>query len=199
MEAALLSGIIMQAAIILGLALLIAVLTQRVRRLSAILPPAGALVLSGGPAAGERLPKLAISMLDGATCDLGGVPTHDKQKLLFFFSPTCPISKAMLPIVKSYAVDYDVIFATDGDGSSDSHKAFASTHQLDTDHYCVSELLGRSYGIGRVPQAVLLSTDGTIAARGLVNNREHVDSLINAAETATPTIQSYLVANQAEA
>jgi methylamine dehydrogenase accessory protein MauD len=49
-----------------------------------------------------------------------------------------------------------------------------------------------TYRIDKLPYAVLLDDAGMIAAKGLVNSREHFESLIVAKETGYATIQSYL-------
>jgi hypothetical protein len=41
---------------------------------------------------------------------------------------------------------------------------------------------------------VLIGKDTTLVAQGLVNNREHLESLLYADETGIPSIQSYLAA-----
>jgi hypothetical protein len=41
---------------------------------------------------------------------------------------------------------------------------------------------------------VLLDNDGLISAKGLVNSREHLESLIIAKESGFATLQSYLMA-----
>lgn len=196
MDSALHTGLVWQAAIIALLGLSILLLTLKVRRLNAILPPAGALMLSGGPAVGSHVKSIEVSMLDGHARAIGSAG-RQKQQLLFFFSMTCPISRTLLPVVRSFERDYDVVFATDEDSDQIDHAAFAQKHKLSPANYSNSEALGRAFGIGRVPQAVLIDRDGKIKARGLVNNREHLDSLVNAANSDTQSIQAHLARQQA--
>lgn len=56
-----------------------------------------------------------------------------------------------------------------------------------------------SYRVSRLPYAVLLDTQGVVAAKGLVNSREQFDSLLNAHEMGAPTIQHYLSGTSAAA
>ena len=44
----------------------------------------------------------------------------------------------------------------------------------------------------RLPYAVLLNRQGVVVAKGLVNSREQLDSLLNAQDMNAPTIQHYL-------
>jgi len=50
------------------------------------------------------------------------------------------------------------------------------------------------YQVGKLPYAILIDADGIIRAKGLVNSREHLDSLILAEESGFGTIQAYLAA-----
>ena len=58
--------------------------------------------------------------------------------------------------------------------------------------YVVSEHLGRSYGVAKLPYAVLIDEAGKLSSTGLVNTREHLESLFVAKETGVSSIQQYL-------
>ena len=58
--------------------------------------------------------------------------------------------------------------------------------------YVVSEHLGRSYGVAKLPYAVLIDEAGKLVSTGLVNTREHLESLFVAKETGIKNIQQYL-------
>ena len=49
-----------------------------------------------------------------------------------------------------------------------------------------------AYQVGKLPFAVLIDRDGVIRAKGLVNSREHLESLVVAEETGFGTIQAWL-------
>jgi len=51
-----------------------------------------------------------------------------------------------------------------------------------------------TYRVDKLPYAVLLDDSGLIAAKGLVNSREHFESLIIAKEMGFASIQKYLKA-----
>ena len=46
--------------------------------------------------------------------------------------------------------------------------------------------------MSRLPYAVLLDERGVIRAKGLVNNREQLESLFNAKEIGVASVQDYL-------
>jgi len=56
----------------------------------------------------------------------------------------------------------------------------------------LSEALGRSFGVSKLPYAVLLDEAGRVAAMGLVNSREHLESLFEAKERGVASIQEFL-------
>ncbi|MEO2184182.1 MAG: methylamine dehydrogenase accessory protein MauD, partial [bacterium] len=52
--------------------------------------------------------------------------------------------------------------------------------------------LGISLGVNKLPFAALINRDGVLRARGLVNNREHLESLLAADELDVSSLQEYL-------
>jgi len=138
------------------------------------------------------LPSLSSGLID-----IGGVNKNNKSQLLFFVSPECPVCKTLLPAIKSSAkaeADWvDVIFASDG--KNDDHQGYVSKQGLDNYPYIVSELLGKNFGIAKLPYAVLIDHQGQITSMGIINSREHIDSLFEAKEQQVASIQEYM-ANQ---
>jgi methylamine dehydrogenase accessory protein MauD len=57
--------------------------------------------------------------------------------------------------------------------------------------------LGMGYRVSRLPYAVVLDKQGLVAAKGLVNSREQLDSLLNAHDMGQASIQQYLGGNAA--
>jgi methylamine dehydrogenase accessory protein MauD len=199
MEDALQLSFILQAIAICGLAVAIALLVRNLRYLHSKLPAAGALMLSGGLRVGDSVPAVTADSLSGKSMQLGEDKMGGRGALLFFFSPTCPVSQAMLPVVQSFGQEHKAqfrtVFATDG--HDQGHSDVAKRYGLAKDDYTVSEALGMTIGVGRVPQAVLLDEDGRVRARGLINTREHLESLLNARDTQTATLQSFLAQQSA--
>jgi methylamine dehydrogenase accessory protein MauD len=56
----------------------------------------------------------------------------------------------------------------------------------------VSELLGKTFGVSKLPYAVLIDERGKIASMGIINSREHLDSLFEAKERKVASIQDYM-------
>jgi methylamine dehydrogenase accessory protein MauD len=49
-----------------------------------------------------------------------------------------------------------------------------------------------TYGVAKLPYAVPIDEEGIVAAQGLVNTREHLESLFEAQRHGVASIQDYL-------
>jgi len=58
--------------------------------------------------------------------------------------------------------------------------------------YVVSAPLGISYQVSRLPFAVLIDAAGVLRARGIINSREHLESLFEAKRLGVASLQDYL-------
>jgi methylamine dehydrogenase accessory protein MauD len=155
--------------------------------------PVGALMLNRGLAVGDKAPVLDVPDLNGATMRIGESRADGKSLLLLFVSPTCPVCKSLLPIVKSSGRDergwLDIVLASDGD--LEEQRAFALSHNLDAAAYVLSAPLGVTYQVSRLPFAALIDEAGILRARGLVNSREHLESLFEAKRLGVASLQQY--------
>lgn len=177
---------------VLALGLMVWALSRQVGVLFERVAPMGALVTDAGPPIGSPSPSFALTGIQSESVAIGGatpVPT-----LVFFLAPTCPVCKKLIPVLKALVRDerrwLRVVLASDGEAGG--HLAFVREYGLDHLPYVLSTELGMSFRVSRLPYAVLLDTQGLVAAKGLVNSREQLDSLLNAHEMGTPTIQHYL-------
>ena len=84
-----------------------------------------------------------------------------------------------------------LIFASDG-GKVEQHQAYARDLELDGYPYVLSQPLGLAYQVSKLPFAVLIGGDGTLQSKGLVNSREHLESLIEAMDSGIATLQEYV-------
>ena len=55
-----------------------------------------------------------------------------------------------------------------------------------------SSIIGRAYQVDRLPHAALIGEDGRLLSKGLVNSREHLESLVTAHEMGVVSVQDYL-------
>jgi methylamine dehydrogenase accessory protein MauD len=140
---------------------------------------------------GDSAPEIKVETLTGSPIKIGA---QGNGALVFFVAPDCPICKSLLPVFKSLSqveADFDFILASDGDTVKE-HEAYVTSNKLDGFPYVLSELLGRSYGVAKLPYAVLIRPDGKIGSMGIVNSREHLESLFEAEALGIASLQDYL-------
>ena len=187
------SQIVLWCAILL-LAGAVFALSRQVARLFNRIPPAGALSVNALLVSGEPAPVLELNDIWGRATVVGGPKSG--LNLLFFISLDCPICKSLIPVVQSVALSEDavLVFVSDG-GELAAHRQFAQKASVANHVY--SETVGRSFAVGKLPYAVLLDTAGVVLSFGIVNNREHLESLFVARDAGVGTVQEY-VEQQAE-
>ncbi|MEO8466975.1 MAG: redoxin domain-containing protein [Gammaproteobacteria bacterium] len=175
------------------LALVCIVLTRQIGILHARIAPVGALSLHATLKPGDAAPIFALTALSGVPVQIGGIREFRSQ-LLLFVSPKCPVCAELLPALRSAAAaerDWlEIVLASDG--ADAAHQQFVRDKKLENFPYVLSEQLGRSFGVSKLPHAVLIDAGGKLSAAGLINSREHLESLFVAHETHTPSIQDYL-------
>jgi methylamine dehydrogenase accessory protein MauD len=169
---------------VLALARQIGVLNERVT-------PLGALTMDHGPKVGEAAPVFHLPRLDGGEIAIGAAT--GRTQLLFFLSPTCPVCKKLLPVLRSLSqherATLDVVLASDGE--HDEHSRFYQREKLAPFPYVLSTDLGMTFRISKLPYAVVVGPAGLISAKGLVNNREQIESLLIAQEMGVASLQDY--------
>ena len=180
-------ALIALALVVLGLARQIGVLHRR-------LGPAGALMLSKSVKVGEKSPELRLKTLDATDIVIGDIDPAGRSTLIMFIAPDCPVCARLAPVVKAVARSEErhlrVVFASDGDPQAQYR--YRAEKGLEAFPYVLSAELGMRFEIGKLPYAVLLDKDGIVVAQGLVNSREHIESLFEAHRMKVASIQDYL-------
>ena len=204
MDMLLVSNILLWVALMVMAVLLLA-LTRQVGILHERVAPAGALAINQKLEVGQEAPSMTLQTLDAKLVDVGHPPgagqsqgqageQPQKSQLIFWISPDCPVCKTLLPALKSAAraesAWIDLILASDG--ADLDHNGYVSRHGLGHWPYVVSELLGKTYGVAKLPYAVLVDEAGKVASMGIVNTREHLESLFEAKERKVASIQDYM-------
>jgi len=185
-----------QLVITLLLAVLVFALARQVGVLHERIAPMGAMTSDQGPAVGELAPPLSVVTLAGGRIEIGGPSAVARSRLLLFVSPSCPVCKKLLPIARSFASAEHLEVVLVGDGEPAEQRAMIEEFRLEHLPYVNSPQVGMAFQVGKLPYAVLIDAQGVIRAKGLVNNREHLESLIVAEETGFGTIQAYLDAQR---
>jgi len=179
--------------VVVALALVVLALARQVGLLHERLGPAGALALAGGPKPGEAAPALEVEDFAGRRVSIGGADSAGRSLLLVFVSPTCPVCRTLLPALRSLAKrerGLRVVLASDG--PREEHEAFVREHALAELGYVLSQPLGLAYRVPRLPWAALVDGRGVLRSQGLVNSREHLESLLEAEALGVASLQEHL-------
>jgi methylamine dehydrogenase accessory protein MauD len=178
--------------LVIALAIAVFALARQVGILFERIAPMGALITDSGPTVGETVSRFNLTALDGRAVTVGATGT--RSQLLFFVSPTCPVCKKLLPILSSVATAeiswLDVMLA--GDGDTAAHQAFVTRRRLEKFPFVLSRELGMAFRVSRLPYAALIDSAGVVRAKGLINNREQLESLFNARDLGVASVQSYI-------
>lgn len=190
MQALIVSNVLLWC-LLVAMALVVVGLIRQIGVLHGRIAPAGALMVDKGVAVNEPAPKLTAEDLLGRPVNVGY--PGERAQMLFFLSPTCPICKSLLPAVRAIERsrdDLEVVYVSDGD-MAEQEKVIAE-FKLQRSRYVVDPEVGMTYQIGKLPYAVLIDAEGTLKAKGLVNSREHLDSLFETELLGAATLQDYL-------
>jgi len=175
--------------VVMTMALMMWVMLRQIGVLYERIAPVGALMDDAGPQIGEASTVFPLQSLTGGMVRVGA--SGSKATLVFFLSPTCPVCKQLLPVLSGIRSAenawLDVVLASDG--GQEKHIAFIERQKLSGFPYVLSSDLGMAYRVQRLPFAVLLDKTGIVRAKGLVNNREQLESLFNALDAGVASFQ----------
>jgi methylamine dehydrogenase accessory protein MauD len=196
MSALAISNVVLWIVVLALLALLLA-LTRQIGVLHERISPVGALMINKGLTVGEKVPLVDVSDLSGQALKVGAPRSDGLSTLLLFVSPTCPVCESLLPVLQSSRKQekswLHIVLASDGDLAT--QREFVRGHGLAEFQYVVSAPLGMTYQVSRLPFAALVDAAGILRARGLVNSREHLESLFEAQRLGVASLQDYFVAH----
>jgi methylamine dehydrogenase accessory protein MauD len=176
------------------LAVAVAALARQIGVLHERVSPAGALLGREGPRPGEAAPALDVEDWSGRRLRVGAPDPEGASTLLLFVSPECPVCKVVLPVARSLraAEAGRLRLVVASDGARAQHEDFVREQRLERERYVLSAALGLAWQVPRLPYAALIDAQGIVRARGLVNTREHLESLLEAREQGVASIQEYL-------
>jgi methylamine dehydrogenase accessory protein MauD len=83
------------------------------------------------------------------------------------------------------------VFASDGE-KPENHRSYVTDLGINGYSYVVSQPLGIRYAVSKLPFAALIAADGPLKSKGLVNTREHLESMVESMETGIESLQDYV-------
>jgi methylamine dehydrogenase accessory protein MauD len=181
--------------LVIAQGMIIVVMLRHIGVLYERIGPVGALTTASPLTIGAPAPAFELHDLAGQLIRIGhpGVAGLTAQ-LLLFVSPSCPICATIISSVRSFTraerAYVGVVLASDG--TLEEHRAYVARNKLRGLPYVVSAALGVAYGVSKLPYAVAIDREGIVRAKGLINSREHLESLVNALETGAASLQEWL-------
>lgn len=182
--------------VVLAMAGVIMALARQVGILHERLAPVGALTIGADPVVGKAAPRVKAVSLSGTSVEVGAPLASQSAQLLLFVAADCPVCKKIIPMAQAFARAEQLELLFVGDGDLGEQRQLAGRFGVNVERFVTGAQIGMAFRVGKVPYAVLLDPGATIVAMGLVNSREHLESLVVARETGFPSIQSYLSANK---
>ncbi|MEV0706340.1 methylamine utilization protein [Nocardia aurea] len=173
-----------------GMLLMILGLAREIGRVQVRLGPLGARMMDTGPKVEQIGPTFhGLSDHLGRAVSVGG--HRERPQLLLFTAPGCSTCKSLLPGMKAMAKgegDIDIVVISDG--TEQEHAAFLAGAGIGAElSYVDGRDVGIAYQVGTTPFGVILDEHGKVRAKGLCNHMAQVESLLNAMESGTPSLQ----------
>ena|ERR1700676_644644 len=185
-------------ALVLLLVFAIAVLGRQIGLLHDRLGPAGARMTNVGPQIGELVPARSVTDIFGRRIELGGASA--KPTMVTFLSALCPACADVAPALRSLwknerrGINFFIVSVG---GNEEENRDFIARFGFQDIPFVLSPELGIAYKILSPPYGLFLDKTGVVKAKGIVNQSEHLESLLNAAELDEPTVESYMAKRMA--
>lgn len=178
--------------LVIGLCAAVLALARQIGLLHERIAPVGALMTQATPEAGTAAPTLQGRLVGGEAFSIGGPSASGQAQLLLFVSSQCPVCKKIIPLAKSVARSENLELVFVGDSSASEQREIVEAFALESYPFVNGPELGMGLHVDKLPYAVLIDESGTIASRGIVNTREHLESLAVAKLTGYASAQAYL-------
>jgi methylamine dehydrogenase accessory protein MauD len=183
--------------VVLLLSVGLAALAGQIGILYRRLEPAGARIMNAGPTIGEPVAPFVGVDIFGREVKLPG--SDGRATLLMFVSPGCVMCDEVLPALKSVARQekrYLSVVLASFSGNDTSNKAYVAQQDLSRWPYVFSFELAHRFAVSGAPYALLMDGEGVLRTKGLVNSREHLDSLLNVLDGEYENVQSFWASQQ---
>jgi len=179
--------VVIQAFLTLALARLVGQLMSR------RMPGAGARVIDPGPEIGVSIEGWEASDLFGRTANVRF--PGERGVFLLYVSPHCSTCAMLLPSAKRFFKE--IAAEAEGSwvmalGSRETQVEYARENRLTEHLVFAEEELPNFLHLGGAPFGIWINAAGEVRAKGMVNTREHLESLRLAVRMGHSSIQSYI-------
>lgn len=178
---------------IILLAVILFALARQIGLLHERMPGVGAMVVDNGPQAGDPIPFFEVEdWHTGQHVVLGQIDKTSQGTLLLFVAEGCPLCKRIAPLAGMFSQQEQLELVVVSDEEPPIAKTLFSRLSALPGRFINDSRIGRGMQVGKVPYAILVGPDGTLQAKGLVNSREHLESLVVARDTGVKSLQDFL-------
>lgn len=177
--------------VVLLLSLVVVLLARQVGLIYRRLGPRPARTEDEGPGLEAVAPQIEATPINGDPIIVGR-SVQKKYQLLVFISGSCPSCERLAPAIAAVHLRErqveTVIISLLGD--EPANKGFMRKHKLEQVPFIVSLSVAQKFNVLHPPYAVLLDDLGTVKAKGVVNNLDHLESLLHAGELDASSTQA---------
>ncbi len=135
-------------------------------------------VAGDGLSVGSNAPDFAVTNVAGEPVTLASFA--GRPLLLVFGSPTCEPCKGLIPDLNVFSAErrdeLGVLFLSHGDAGATRRFVDDYTIDVPVAHH-PDDSIANAYKARVTPFAFLIDSEGVIRAKGLANNREHLEML----------------------
>jgi methylamine dehydrogenase accessory protein MauD len=173
---------VLQWAVIVALSVLVLSLVRQFGVLSLRLNPSAGLELNEGPGPGSEIPAEEIELFPAGNLLAGGV--RERPLLIVSLSPDCSLCTSVARYLRALAADY----ATDVDilvvvkGTPRLVREFVESHSLGDLPVALAQHVPKDLWSHSTPAGLVLTSEGTVAARGVPNALEHLEEMVRAGQ-----------------
>jgi methylamine dehydrogenase accessory protein MauD len=166
-------------ALVAVLCVTVVALARQIGTLHLRLGPRGALELDDeGPPLGARLDPQPVADLAGHTIT---VARRGEAQLLLFVSPGCGVCEQVLPVANALTHDRDPApYVVSDAGTRETERMLGGTRIGAPE--LPAPTLASALEVPGTPYAIVLDEQGTVRAKGTVNNMEQIEGLARTAE-----------------
>jgi methylamine dehydrogenase accessory protein MauD len=175
----------------------LASLAKQIGLLHRRIAPVGARIMNVGPSIGDTITPFIGTDIHGSSVS---IPSPDgRTTAVVFVSSTCAACDELAPALRSIAehekANLKIVLAS-FNGDEATNRAYATKHDLGHLDFIFSPDLARTFSILTAPYALLVDRMGVLRTKGLVNSREHIESLLNTVDGGYESIQAFQFAQE---
>jgi methylamine dehydrogenase accessory protein MauD len=149
-------------------------------------------MVNAGLEIGVAAPPLKTTDIQGMAMTLGS--ERDKPTLLLFITPSCSTCVALAPALRALRqserahLDLALVSMYSND---DEARQFVTKYKLKQIPVTTSPSVGFDYQVTSPPFAMLIDRQGTVRAKGIINNSEHLESLLNVLDVGHESLEKW--------